>query len=403
MKIGVVCYPGIGGSGIVATELGKGLAQAGHEVHFITYRQPTRLEDLELSIRYHSVEVSKYPLFEFEPYEQALAGTIVNVAQTEQLDVVHVHYAVPHITAAITARETLKHEGVQIPFVATLHGTDVTVVGKEPYLSRVMAYGIDQIDAVTVVSDSLREDVYRYFDVQRQDIETIPNFVDLKRFKAKKTTTLRQQLAPKGEFIVSHASNFRPVKRLLDLIRAFAVIQQKVPSKLVLVGDGPLRSEAELLVEQLGLQASVHFLGIIKKPQKVFVESDVFLLPSEAESFGLAALEAMACGAVVLSSNAGGLPELVEHGVTGYTSEVGDYLSMANQAIGLLQDSKALKTMKKASQQRAKQFSMQAIVPEYEALYRSLLKVDNTTELAETMDDGKPNLTVIEGGESHLA
>lgn len=374
MKIGLVCYPGVGGSGIVATELGKGLAEAGHEVHFITYRQPTRLEDLYSNVFYHSVAVAKYPLFEFQPYEQALAGTITNVVQAENLDLVHVHYAVPHITAALTARDTLAYFGVKVPFVVTLHGTDVTVVGKEPYMSPVIAHGIENIDAVTVVSESLRNDTYVNFKVTRQDIHCIHNFVNLSRFKKRKSTLLKEHVAPNDEPIISHASNFRPVKRVLDVVRTFYAVRQKVIAKLVFVGDGPMRAEAEELVRKLGLSDDVHFLGIVKKPQRIFSESDIFLLPSEAESFGLAALEAKACGAVLISSNAGGLPELVDEGVSGFTCDVGDTDAMAEKAIMLLQDAEQLNTMKKAAVRRAKLFDMKVVVPQYEALYQSLLK-----------------------------
>lgn len=373
MKIGLVCYPGVGGSGIVATELGKGLAESGHEVHFITYRQPARLEDLYSNVFYHSVEVTKYPLFEFQPYEQALSGTIVNVVRSEDLDLVHVHYAVPHLTAALTARETLKHFGFKVPFIVTMHGTDVTVVGKEPYISPVITHGLETIDAVTVVSESLRNDTYHHFKISRKDIYCIYNFVDLKRFKKKKSKLFREHVAPNGEPIISHASNFRPVKRVLDVVRTFYQVRQATRAKLVFVGDGPMRSEAEDLVRKLSLSEDVHFLGVIKKPERVFSESDVFLLPSESESFGLAALEAKACSTAVVSSNAGGLPELVEDGVTGYLCDVGNTEQMANRIVQLLGSPEKLEKMKKASAKRARKFDMKVIIPQYEALYQKLL------------------------------
>lgn len=309
-------------------------------------------------------------------YEQALAGTIANVVCSEKLDVVHVHYAVPHITAALTARDTLKHFGITTPFVVTMHGTDVTVVGKEPYLSPVIAHGIDNIDAVTVVSESLRNDTYQNFKISRQDIHCIYNFVDLRRFKKKKASLLKKHVAPNGEPIISHASNFRPVKRILDVVKAFHQARKKVAAKLVFVGDGPMRAEAEALVKKLKLTDDVHFLGIIKKPQKVFAESDIFLLPSEAESFGLAALEAKACGAVVVSSNCGGLPELVEDGKTGYVCEIGNTKQMANRIVELLQDQDKLQKMKRASMKRARKFDMKQIIPQYEELYQKLINKD---------------------------
>ena len=374
MKIGIVCYPTFGGSGVVATELGKALAQQGNEVHFITYAQPVRLGSLSQHIFYHEVRISDYPLFDYSPYELVLASKLVDVVMHEKLDLLHVHYAIPHASAAITAKDILATKGISIPVIATLHGTDITLVGKDPAFEPVISYSINRCDAVTAVSNSLRTDTYKHFDVN-EGVEVIPNFVCIE--KLNKSTNglcdLRKSYAPNGEVILSHTSNFRRVKRIEDVIQIFAKVREKMPAKLLLVGDGPDRYKAENLCRKLGTCDDVVFLGKLKNPTEVLHISDVFLLPSETESFGLAALEAMALQVPVVATNTGGIPEVVEDGFSGFLSNVGDVDKMAADALFILKDDATLRKFKKQALEKAEQFNINAILPQYIALYKSII------------------------------
>ncbi len=372
MKIGIVCYPTYGGSGVVATELGKALAEAGHQVHFITYDQPSRLALLSGNIFYHKVDIRTYPLFKYPPYELALASKMVNVVKCEKLDLLHVHYAIPHASSAYMAKQILKTEGIQIPVVTTLHGTDITLVGKDPSYAPVVTFSINESDGVTAVSDSLRQQTYDTFKVTK-DIDVIPNFIDLERFKRQKKDHFKTAICPNGEKLVVHTSNFRKVKRIDDVIKVFAKIRKQIEAKLLLVGEGPERSPMEELVKQLGLSDDVRFLGEIEAIEEVLSVADLFVMPSETESFGLAALEAMACEVPVISSNAGGLVELNVQGVSGFMSNVGDVEDMAKNALIILDDAN-LPTFKENALKRAKEFELSNILPLYEEVYHKAVE-----------------------------
>lgn len=371
MKIGIVCYPTFGGSGVLATELGMTLSQKGYEVHFITYQQPVRL-NFDPNIYYHEVSVPTYPLFEYPPYESALASTMVNVIMNNDLDLLHVHYALPHASAAYLAREILKKEGRDIPFITTLHGTDITLVGRDPMYAPVVSFSINESDAVTAVSSSLKEETYKSFKIER-DIRVIPNFVDIQRFYKSNKEHFKQMLAPKGEKILMHVSNFRKVKRVEDVVRIFEKVRNVVPSKLLMIGDGPERQKAEELARGMCVYNDIRFLGKQDEIDEILSISDLFLLPSETESFGLSALEAMACGVPVISTNAGGLPEINVQGETGFLSKVGDVDDMAQHAINLLSNDDLLSQFKKAALHQAHRFETKKIVPLYEQLYKEVV------------------------------
>ncbi|MCC6599907.1 MAG: N-acetyl-alpha-D-glucosaminyl L-malate synthase BshA [Crocinitomicaceae bacterium] len=373
MKIGIVCYPTFGGSGVVATELGKALADKGHEIHFITYSQPVRLGSSRKNIRYHEVNVSDYPLFLYPPYELVLASKMVDVAKHEKLDLLHVHYAIPHASAAITAKQVLREEGIHLPVITTLHGTDITLLGKDASFEPVISFAINKSDAVTAVSHSLRLDTYKLFGIT-SEIEVIPNFVNLKKMNFLEREEMKSEYAPGGERLLVHTSNFRPVKRVVDVIDIFARVRDQIPSRLILVGDGPDRTKAEHRSRELGISDEVIFLGNVKNPSELLPIADIFLLPSESESFGLAALEAMACGVPVISTNTGGIPEMNRHGVTGMMSDVGDVEDMARNAVYLLSDEKRLEKFKKKAKERSAEFSIEKILPRYEALYNLVLE-----------------------------
>ncbi|WP_026997808.1 N-acetyl-alpha-D-glucosaminyl L-malate synthase BshA [Flectobacillus major] len=371
MKIGIVCYPTYGGSGVVATELGKALAKAGHEVHFITYSQPSRLDFFNENIYYHEVSISSYPLFQYLPYESALASKIVNVVLNEKLDLLHVHYAIPHASAAFLAKQILKSKGVHIPFITTLHGTDITLVGKDPSFEPVVTFSINESDGVTAVSESLRNDTYDEFEIISK-IEVIPNFIDLERFKKLRKDHFKIAICPNGEKLLMHTSNFRKVKRIEDVVKVFHLVNQQIPSKLLLVGDGPERTSIEMLCRELGVQNDVRFLGKLDVIEEVLSLADVFLLLSEKESFGLAALEAMACEVPVISSNAGGIPEVNINGVTGFVSNIGDIDDMARNTIHILESDERLAKFKVNALNRAKEFDIANILPMYERYYEQI-------------------------------
>lgn len=372
MKIGIVCYPTFGGSGVVATELGKALAAHGHQIHFITYSQPARLDFFSENLYYHEVSISKYPLFDFPPYELALASKLVDVVRFEQLDLLHVHYAIPHASAAFMAKQILATYDIHIPVVTTLHGTDITLVGRDKSYSPVVTFSINQSDGVTAVSDNLKEETLSHFDVTR-DIHVIPNFIDLQRFRLKPRQHFKQAIAPGHERILVHTSNFRKVKRTDDVIRIFKKVQESLPSKLLMVGDGPERANAEQLARDLGISDDVRFLGKQEAIEEILSVSDLFLIPSGSESFGLAALEAMACKVPVISSNTGGLPELNVEGVTGFLGDVGDVETMAQKAIYILEDHARLEQFKEAALKRAQDFEISNIVPLYENYYQEVI------------------------------
>lgn len=370
MKIGIVCYPTFGGSGVVATELGKALAAKGHEVHFITYSEPVRLGSFNKNIFYHEVRVSDYPLFDYPPYELVLSSKLVDVVKYEKLDVLHVHYAIPHASAAYMARQILKSEGIHIPYITTLHGTDITLVGRDQSFEPVITFAINESDAVTAVSESLREDTFRHFKINR-DIAVVPNFINAKRMaqNASGAKLLRSEFAPNGEKILCHISNFRPVKRMGDVIEIFKRVRSEMPAKLLLVGDGPERHHVETLCRQYNLCDDVEILGKLKNPTEALYISDMFLLPSETESFGLAALEAMAAGIPVISSNTGGIPEVNIHGFSGFLSNVGDVDDMAKNALSLLTNDELLNQFKAQAIERSTFFELDKILPQYENLY----------------------------------
>ena len=373
MKIGIVCYPTFGGSGVVATELGKALADRGHQVHFVTYNQPARLDLFSENLFYHEVSVSNYPLFDFPPYELALASRLVDVVRFEKLDVLHVHYAIPHASAAFMAKQILLTYGIQIPVVTTLHGTDITLVGKDRTFKPVVTFSINMSDGVTAVSEHLKNDTYKFFDI-KNDIRVIPNFIDLTRFSLKAKDHFKKAIAPFGEKVIVHTSNFRKVKRTQDVVKIFAQLVKTIPAKLLMVGDGGERSYCEHLCRDLGVWENVRFLGKQDAIEEILSVADLFLMPSESESFGLAALEAMACKVPVISSNAGGLPELNVDGVTGFLKDVGDVDGMAEKAIYILEDEERLQQFKENALARAKEFDLATILPVYENYYIEVIE-----------------------------
>ena len=371
MKIGIVCYPTFGGSGVVATELGMALADKGHEVHFITYNQPVRLDFFTHNLHFHEVLLEEYPLFQYQPYELALSSKMVEVVEKHQLEVLHVHYAIPHAYAAFMAKKMLEEKGMNIKVVTTLHGTDITLVGSHPTYKSAVEFSINNSDIVTAVSKSLKDDTLRLFNITN-DIKVVYNFIDTEKYdKAQETECNRIAIAKPEERIVTHVSNFRPVKRTQDVIKVFYEIQKEIPSKLLMVGDGPERMNAENLVTELGITDKVIFLGNSNEVAKILCYTDVFLLPSKTESFGLAALEAMAACTAVISTNTGGLPEVNIHGKTGYLSNLGDVNDMAKNAISILKDDSILETFKANAKAHTKLFSLENILPVYEDLYKS--------------------------------
>ena len=371
LKIGIVCYPTFGGSGVVATELGKALADKGHEIHFITYSQPVRLGSLRKNVRYHEVNVSDYPLFLYPPYELVLASKMVDVAKHEGLDLLHVHYAIPHASAAYMAKQILKREGINLPVITTLHGTDITLLGRDASFEPVISFAINESDAVTAVSQSLRTDTYKLFGINI-DIEVIPNFLNPTPINEDVVKEIREEYAPNGTPMLIHISNFRPVKRVMDVMEIYKRVNELKPSTLIMVGDGPDRSKAEQFARDNQLN-DVIFVGNVKNPMELLSAADVMLLPSESESFGLAALEAMASGVPVVSSNAGGLPELNRHGVSGLMSNVGDVDEMAKQVLYLIEKEERLLKFKDQARERANAFSLEAVLPLYEKLYDNVL------------------------------
>lgn len=372
MKIGIVLYPTYGGSGVVATELGMSLAKNGHEIHFITYSQPVRLGSFGENLFYHEVVVSDYPLFDYEPYETVLASKMVDVVKNEQLDILHVHYAIPHASAAFMARQILKSQGIDVPFVTTLHGTDITLVGKDASFEPVITFCLNESDAVTAVSESLKRDTYKHFKTNRE-IEVIPNFIPIHKGPNGRNIEIRRHYATDDEYLFCHISNFRKVKRMEDVLRVFAKINEQKKAKMLLVGDGPERHKLEQLCKELNLWKRVIFLGKVRNTRQVLEMSDLFFLPSQTESFGLAALEAMALGVPVISSNTGGIPEVNIHGETGFLSDVGDIEDMAKNALHIIQNKEIHDTFKKKAFARAKFFGVDKIVQKYENLYSKLL------------------------------
>lgn len=372
MRIGIVCYPTFGGSGVLATELGKALAQKGHQVHFITYQQPVRLNGFIPNIFYHEVQVPTYPLFDYPPYETALASTMVDVIKNNHLDLLHVHYAIPHASAAFMAKQILAKEGKNIPVITTLHGTDITLVGRDKTYAPVVAFSINQSDAITAVSENLRDETYKIFCIEKE-IAVIYNFVDVARFTRKPIDAFRKVIAPNGERILLHASNFRKIKRVQDVVKIFHEVQQKIPSKLLFVGDGPERATAEDLARELGVFEEIRFVGKQEQMEDILAIADLFLLTSDYESFGLAALEAMAAGVPVVSTNAGGLREVNINGQTGYMANVGDVATMSQQALSILKSDKTLQEFKERAAEHATKFDIHNIVPIYEALYEKFL------------------------------
>ena len=368
MRIGIVCYPTFGGSGVLATELGKALADKGHSVHFITYQQPVRLNVFSANIYYHEVRVPTYPLFDYPPYEIALASTMVDVINNHKLDLLHVHYAIPHASAAYMAKQIVQKKGGRIPFITTLHGTDITLVGRDKTYEPVVTFSINESDAITAVSYNLREETYKSFDIEKE-IEVIYNFVDIKRFDKKPIDAFRKVIAPNGEKILVHASNFRKIKRVNDVMKIFIGVRKQLPAKLLMIGDGPERPAMEVLAKESGVQDDVRFVGKQEQMEEILLVSDLFLLPSEYESFGLAALEAMAAKVPVISSNAGGLPEININGETGYMADIGDVTTMTNSAIELLSNENLLAQLKQGAFDHALRYDIHNIVPLYEKLY----------------------------------
>ncbi|WP_309609982.1 N-acetyl-alpha-D-glucosaminyl L-malate synthase BshA [Flavobacterium sp.] len=373
MKIAVVCYPTFGGSGVVATELGLELARRGHEIHFITYRQPVRLALLNPNVHYHEVNVPEYPLFHYQPYELALSSKLVDMVKLYKIELLHVHYAIPHAYAGYMAKQMLKDQGITIPMVTTLHGTDITLVGNHPFYKTAVTFSINKSDKVTSVSQSLKDDTLRLFDI-RNEIEVIPNFIELNNVISVLNPCKRSVMANEDERIITHISNFRKVKNIPDVIQIFYLIQQKIKAKLMMVGDGPEKAFAEKLCEDLGITDKVIFFGNSNEINQILNYSDLFLLPSQTESFGLAALEAMACRVPVISSNSGGLPEVNINGVSGYLSNVGNVNEMAENALKIISDPEILEQFRKRALEVAHSFSIEKIVPLYENLYRQAIK-----------------------------
>ena len=375
MKIAIVCYPTFGGSGVVATELGLELARRGHEIHFITYSQPVRLALLNPNVHYHEVNVPEYPLFHYQPYELALSSKLVDTVKLYGIELLHVHYAIPHAYAGYMAKQMLKDEGITIPMVTTLHGTDITLVGNHPNYKTAVSFSINKSDVVTSVSESLKQATYDLFDIKKE-IEVIPNFIELDKTKLNSLTKCeRSVIANPDERIITHISNFRKVKRIDDVIDIFYKIQQTIPAKLLMVGDGPEREKAEKLCEKLQISEKVIFFGNSNEIDKILCLSDLFLLPSETESFGLAALEAMACGVPVISSNSGGLPEVNTNGFSGYLSNVGDTSEMASNAIKIIHNNDTLETFKRNALLSAQKFDIKNILPLYEEIYKKAIQL----------------------------
>lgn len=373
MNIGIVCYPTFGGSGVVATELGMALADKGHNVHFITYNQPVRLDFISHNLHFHQVLLEEYPLFQYQPYELALSSKMVEVVEKNQLEVLHVHYAIPHAYAAFMAKQMLKEKGLDVKVVTTLHGTDITLVGSHPTYKSAVEFSINNSDVVTAVSNSLKETTTKLFNITKE-IKVIYNFIDTQKYdKAHKEECKRFALAKPHERIFTHVSNFRPVKRVEDVVRIFHEVRKEIPSKLLMIGEGPERAKAEKLVKELNISEDVFFLGNSTEVTKILCYTDIFLLPSQTESFGLAALEAMAAGTAVISTNTGGLPEVNIHGKTGFLSELGDVDDMAKNAILILKDDETLLQFKQSAKQHTKQFALKNILPFYEAIYKSCI------------------------------
>ena len=368
MRIGIVLYPTFGGSGIVATELGKALSKKGHEIHFITYSEPVRLGELRKNIFYHEVRTSDYPLFKFTPYEQVLTSKLVDVVKFEKLDLLHVHYAIPHASAAYMAQQILKDQGVEIPFITTLHGTDITLVGKDPSFEPVINFSINKSNRVTAVSENLRKETFELFDI-KNNIEVIPNFICLKEYKLNNNDYYKKRFAPNNEKIICHVSNFRKVKRIEDVIIAFEGISKEIDTKLLLVGDGPERARLEQISRNSIFSKNIFFLGSLKSTKEVLNISDLFILPSSKESFGLSALEAMACGVPVIASDSGGIPEVISHGESGLLNSVGDTYQMTKNALKLLSNESLLKSFKTNAYKQAMKFDIEVILPRYEKLY----------------------------------
>lgn len=371
MKIGIVCYPTFGGSGVVATELGMALADKGHEIHFITYNQPVRLDFISHHLHFHQVLLEEYPLFQYQPYELALSSKIVEVVENYHLEVLHVHYAIPHAYAAYMAKQMLHEKGISVKVVTTLHGTDITLVGSHPTYKSAVEFSINNSDVVTSVSNDLRKTTNKLFTI-KNDIHVIHNFIDTQKYdKVHQLKCNRIAIAKPNERILTHVSNFRPVKRIEDVINVFYEVQKKIPSKLLLIGEGPDRAKAEHLVNKLQISKEVLFFGNSSDVSKILCYSDVFLLPSQTESFGLAALEAMAAKTAVISTNTGGLPEVNIHGVTGYLSDLGDVQDMADNAVSILENDEILETFKENAREHTKKFSLENILPVYESIYKS--------------------------------
>lgn len=374
MKIGIVCYPTFGGSGVVATELGMALANKGHEVHFITYNQPVRLDFISHKLHFHQVLIEEYPLFQYQPYELALSSKMVEVVQKYELEVLHVHYAIPHAYAAFMAKQMLKEKGIYVKVVTTLHGTDITLVGSHPTYKSAVEFSINNSDVVTAVSNNLKETTNQLFNIKK-NIQVVYNFIDVEKYaKAGEEECRRSALAKTDERILTHISNFRPVKRVEDVIKIFFEVQKEIPSKLLMIGEGPERKKAELLTKQLGIKNKVFFLGNSTEIDKILCYSDVFLLPSKTESFGLAALEAMAAKTAIISTNTGGLPEVNIDGETGYLSNLGDINHMAKNAISILKDDVVLERFQQNAKEHTKRFSLENILPVYEDIYKSCYK-----------------------------
>ena len=373
MRIGIVWYPTFGGSGIVATELGKALSKKGHEIHFITYSEPVRLGELRKNIFYHEVRTSDYPLFKFTPYEQVLTSKLVDVVKFERLDLLHVHYAIPHASAAYMAQQILKDQGVKIPFVTTLHGTDITLVGKDPSFEPVINFSINKSNRVTAVSENLKKETFELFDI-KNNIEVIPNFICLKEYKMDNNDYYKKRFAPNNEKVICHVSNFRKVKRIEDVIIAFEGISKEMDVKLLLVGDGPERARLEQISRNSKFSKNIFFLGSLKSTKEVLNISDLFILPSSKESFGLSALEAMACGVPVIASDSGGIPEVISHGKSGLLNSVGDTYQMTKNALKLLSNDSLLERFKTNAYQQAMKFDIEVILPKYENLYEKCIK-----------------------------
>jgi L-malate glycosyltransferase len=377
MRIGIVCYPTFGGSGVVATELGMALAEKGHIVHFITYDRPVRLRD-HPNVFYHEVRVSDYPLFDYQPYELVLTSKLVDVAKYEGLDLLHVHYAIPHASAAWMAQRILAAQGIFLPFITTLHGTDITLVGRDPSFEPVITFSMERSNAITAVSESLKRDTYEHFPLKHAHqggpgINVIPNFVCVAQYKHEHDPAMRQRYAPNGEALLVHVSNFRPVKRVEDVLHMFNIVRQRMPARLLMIGDGPERQRMQDMCRHSVTCDVVHFLGKMTRPEEVMASCDLFVLPSESESFGLSALEAMACGVPVVSSDTGGLPEVNIHGVSGLLSPVGDVQAMAANALSILKDEGSRARFREGALEQARRFDLNRVLPLYESLYQAVV------------------------------